>query len=118
LNAVRTPPGFLKNLCTIGIARARWISSANKALNHRTGFLFAYFLQAFANYGLAKRLNLALGDTGASHSESPFWCFWLTGWPLIGANRRMRRGFSRLNDVRAVQQRAAAAVDAPVPAGV
>jgi hypothetical protein len=118
LNAVRKPPGFFTNLFTIGIARARWISAANKALKHRTGFFFAYFLQPFANYGLAKRLNLALAAAGASHSESPFWCFWLTGWPLIGANRRMRRGFSRLNDVWAVRQHAAAAVDVPAPAAV
>jgi hypothetical protein len=115
MNAVSTPPHFFANLFTFGVARARWISHANRALGHRTGFLFAYFLQSFANYGLSRRLNAALRAVGARHSESPFWCFCLTGWPLIGANRRMRRGFSRFNEAWAVQRHtAAAAVSAAV----
>ena len=114
MNALRKPPGFFTNLFTLGIARARWISAANKSLDHRTGFLFAYFLQAFANYGLAKRINLALRNAGSGHAESPFLCFWLTGWPFIGATRRLRRGVTRLNDAIEVGQRAVHAV--PMPA--
>lgn len=116
MKSVRKPPSFFANLFSLGIARARWISHANKELSHHTGFLFAWFLQPFANYGLARRLNGALEAAGARHHESPFWCFWLTGWPFIGANRRMRRGFSRLNDVWAVQHSSASAVRAAVPA--
>src|SRR4051812_971860 len=109
MRPVRMPPRFFLNLFTLGIARARWISAANRALGHRTGFLFAFFLQPFANYGLAKRLSSALEIAGSRHSESPLLCFWLTGWPFIGTARRMRRGFTRLNDAWAVQQRAEAA---------
>jgi hypothetical protein len=116
MNPVRKFPGFFVNVFTFGIARARWISHANRALGHRTGFWFAWLLQAFAFYGTAKRLNVALAAAGSSHRESPFWCFWLTGFPFIGTSRKMRRGFRRLNDAWAVQARAAAVVDSAAPA--
>jgi hypothetical protein len=109
---IRKPPGFFVNVFTVGIARALWISRANRMLKHRTGFWFAWLLQPFAFYGLAKRLNIALERTGSSHRESPFWCFWLTGIPLIGTTRKMRRGFRRLNDAWAVQHQATVVIDA------
>lgn len=103
---VRTPPGFFVNLLTFGIARARWISDANRVLNHKTGFLFAWFLQGFANYGLAGRFNQALAAAGSAHTESPIACFLLTGWPFIGAKKRLGRATERLNDAHRVRQSA------------
>lgn len=101
---LRTPPGFLINLVTLGIARARWIAEANRHLGQGgAGFLFAWFLQAFANYGLAGRFNQALGAAGSAHTESPILCFLLTGWPFIGAKKRLQRATERLNDARRVR---------------
>lgn len=91
-------PKFLLNLLTVGVVRARWVARTNRALGRKTSALFAWFLLPFAHYGLAKRLNGALDGVGTAHRESPFWCFWLTGWPIIGATRRLRRGVTRYND--------------------
>jgi len=105
-----TPPGFWVTLLTLGIARALWISRTNRDLGRGgAGFLFAYFLQPFANYGLAGRLNTALGEVGSSHRISPFWAFWLTGFPFIGTRHKMKRAVVRLNDAQRVRQAAVAA---------
>lgn len=84
------------------------VPEANQVLSHKTGFLFAYFLQAFANYGPAGRLNSALSAAGSAHTESPLACFFLTGFPFSGAKKRIRRGTERLNDAARVHQSAAA----------
>lgn len=96
---IPTPPGFLINLFTLGIARARWIAAANKVFGAGAGFWFAWLLQPFANWGLAGRFNAALQAAGSTHRVSPFWCFLLTGWPFIGAKARFKKATERLNDV-------------------
>ena len=107
---LETPPSWIHNLVTLGIARARWIAESNRRLGQGgAGFWFAWFLLPFAHYGLAKRMTGALRQAGATHTVSAFWCFWLTGWPLIGANKRMKRGTQALNDVATVHARATAA---------
>ncbi|MCM0620305.1 hypothetical protein [Nocardioides bruguierae] len=110
------PPGFWLNLFTFGIARALWISRTNKTIGRGGArFWFAWFLQAFANYGLADRLNLLLSEAGSRHRISPFWCFLLTGIPLIGAKRRMKRAMAALLDAQGVLLRAAAAASMAGP---
>jgi hypothetical protein len=66
--------------------------------------LFAWFLLPFANYGLAQRMTAALRQAGSSYNVSAFWCFWLTGWPFIGSNKRFKRGVRALNDAYSVRQ--------------
>lgn len=103
------PPGFWLNLLTLGIARARWVGHANRQLGRGgAGFWFAWFLSPFAYYGIAGRLNEALAATGSTHRESPLLCFLLTGWPFVGAKKRLRRATVRLNDALHVRQVAAA----------
>lgn len=105
-----TPPGFWVGLFTLGIARALWISHTNRALDRGGAhFLFAYFLQPFANYGLATRLNAFLAEAGSSHRISPVWAFLLTGFPLIGTRHAMKRAVIRLNDAWGVRRAAVAA---------
>lgn len=102
------PPGFWLNLITIGIARARWVSAANRQFGDGAGFWFAWLLVPFANYGVTGRLNGALATAGSSHRESPVLCFLLTGFPFIGSKKRLRRGTMRLNDALRVRHAAAA----------
>jgi hypothetical protein len=95
------PPSFLANLFTLGIARARWISATNQALGHSTGFLFAWLLQTFANFGLAGRFNDALRAAGSSHSVPQVVVFLFAPWPFFGAPAQFRRGVAALNASRA-----------------
>ena len=55
-------------------------------------------------------MTAALRQAGSSFTVSAFWCFWLTGWPFIGASKRMKRGTRALNDAYAVRQQAAVPV--------
>lgn len=94
------PPGFFMSLVTLGIARAMWISQTNATIGQGgAGFVFAWFLLPWANYGVAKRLNGVLASTGSGYRISPMACFWLTGWPFIGARRRHKNAVERINDV-------------------
>lgn len=112
-------PGTLVTVFTLGIARAQWIAETNRQLGAGgAGFLFAWFFSPFANYGVMDRMNSALAAAGSGHRESPFLCFLLTGWPFIGAKKRMKRGTQALNNAWAVRQQAAGVVNhatAPVP---
>ena len=109
MNRLDTPPSWIVNLFTIGIARAKWIAQSNERLAQGgAGFMFAWFLQPFANYGLADRLNNALRAAGSSHQVSPVLCFFLTGWPFIGSNKRFRRGTRAYNDAVNVRTQAQA----------
>ncbi|KRB74073.1 hypothetical protein ASE01_18960 [Nocardioides sp. Root190] len=85
-------PSWFLNWLTIGIARAKWISGINAQLNHKTGAPFAWFFYAFAAYGLATRLTAANASLGSNHKTSKWACFWLAGWPFIGAARRLKKG--------------------------
>lgn len=106
---LETPPSWIVSLFTLGIARARWIAESNRRLGQGgAGFWFAWFLPPFANWGLAKRMTAALRQAGSSFTVSPFWCFWLTGWPFIGSAKRLKRGTNALNNAHSVQQQAAA----------
>lgn len=98
-----TPPGFFANLFTLGILRASWIAKANREFGGGAGFWFAWFLQPFANYGLAGRFNAALRSLGSSHTESQILCFFLTGFPFIGAKKRLKRATSYYNDALGVR---------------
>ena len=49
------------------------------------------------------RVNATLASIGSTHTESPLLCFLLTGWPFIGAKRRMTRATDRLNDATRVR---------------
>jgi hypothetical protein len=112
MTPLETPPGFLANLFTLGIARARWIAGANAALGQGgAGFLFAWMLLPFAHYGLATRLNGALRQAGSSHQVSPILCYLFTSWPIIGSGRRFERGVAAYND--AIGARAQTAVVTP-----
>jgi hypothetical protein len=114
MTPLEAPPGFIPNLFTLGIARARWVAGANQALAQGgAGFWFAWFLLPFANYGLAERLNGALRQAGSSHQVSPVLCFLFTGWPLFGATRRFKRGVAAYNDAIGVGVPAAAVAHAP-----
>jgi hypothetical protein len=105
---LETPPSWIVNLVTLGIARARWIAESNRRLGQGgAGFWFAWFLLPFANYGLAKRMTAALQQAGSSFTVSAFWCFWLTGWPFIGSAKRLKRGTQALNDAYSVRQQTA-----------
>jgi len=105
-------PGTLATVFTLGIARAQWIAETNRQLGAGgAGFLFAWFLSPFANYGVVDRMNNALAAAGSGHRESPILCFLLNGWPFIGAKKRMKRGTQALNDAWAVRQQAAGVVD-------
>jgi hypothetical protein len=105
-------PGTLVAVLTLGIARAKWIAETNRQLGAGgAGFLFAWFLSPFANYGVADRMNSALAAAGSGHRESPILCFLLSGWPFIGAKKRMKRGSEALNNAWAVRQQTAAVVD-------
>lgn len=105
-------PGTWISIFTIGIVRARWIAATNKALGRGgAGFWFAWFLMAFAHYGVAARLNEALAATGSAHRESPILCFFLTGFPFIGSKKRLRRATSFYNDALRVR-----GGNAPAPA--
>ena len=106
-------PGFLFNLLTIGIARAKWVSAVNAQFGHKTGTLFAWLLPWAAHYGLAKRLTAANASVGSSHKTSHWACFWLCGWPLIGSARRLRRGAQAYADAISVQQHAMTPVASP-----
>jgi hypothetical protein len=105
---LETPPVWIVNLFTLGISRARWIAESNRRLGQGgAGFWFAWFLLAFANYGLAERMTGALRQAGSSFAVSAVACFFLTGWPLIGSNKRFKRGTQALNDAYSVRQQAA-----------
>ena len=109
-----TPPSWVINLFTIGIARARWIAESNRRIGQGgAGFLFAWLLAPFANYGLAQRMTAALRAVGATHTVSPLACFLLNGWPFFGAAKRFRRGTVALNDAYAVRQQAGHTEPAP-----
>lgn len=98
-----TPPNWFVNIFTLGILRALWIAESNRRLKQGgAGFAFAWFLLPFAQYGLAKRMTLALAQVGSSHKVSPLACFWLAGWPFIGAHRRLKRGTQAYNDALGV----------------
>ena len=99
-------PGFIFNLLTIGIARAKWVSAVNAQLGHKTGTLFAWLFPWAAHYGLAKRLTAANASVGSSHKTSHWACFWLCGWPLIGSARRLRRGAQAYADAINVREHA------------
>jgi hypothetical protein len=102
---LETPPSWVVSLFTLGIARARWIAEANRRLGQGgAGFWFAWLLLPFANYGLAQRMTAALREAGSSFTVSAFWCFWLTGWPLIGSAKRLKHGTRALNDAYSVRQ--------------
>lgn len=105
-------PGTLITVFTLGIARAKWIAETNRQLGAGgAGFLFAWFLSPFANYGVVDRMNNALAAAGSNHRESPILCFLLNGWPFIGAKKRMKRGTQALNNAWAVRQQAAPAAN-------
>src|SRR3954453_4790309 len=105
---LETPPSWIVNLLTLGIARARWIAESNRRLGQGgAGFWFAWFLLPFANYGLAQRMTAALRGAGSSFTVSPLLCFWLTGWPFIGSTKRFKRGTQALNDAHSVRQQMA-----------
>lgn len=105
-------PGTLVTVFTLGIARARWIAETNRQLGAGgAGFMFAWFLSPFANYGVVERMNNALAAAGSGHRESPFLCFLLNGWPFIGAKKRMKRGTQALNNAWSVRQQAAGVVN-------
>lgn len=100
-------PGTLLAIVTFGILRAKWVADVNKQLGRGgAGFLFAWFLQPFANYGITGRLNAALAQAGSGHSESPILVFLLSGWPFIGSKKRLGRATDRLNDALRVRQSA------------
>lgn len=108
MTRLQTPPGFFVALFTLGIARALWISRTNRELRQGgAGALFAFFLLPFANYGVAKRLNVALAQAGSLQAVSAMACFWLTGFPFIGAARRLRRGVVAFNDAHNVRAQVA-----------
>lgn len=112
---LRRPPGFFINVLTIGIARASWVAETNRILNRGgAGFWFAWLLAPFAYFGLAGRLNAALGAAGSSHRESPFLCFLFAGWPFVGSKKRLKRGTERLMDAVRVGQFARTTASAPV----
>ncbi len=97
-------PGTWISIFTLGIARANWISATNKTLGRGgAGFWFAWFLMAFAHYGVADRLNEALASVGSSHRETPFLVFLLTGFPFIGSKKRLRRATAFYNDALRVR---------------
>lgn len=97
-------PGFWITLVTLGIARALWISRTNETFGRGgAGFWFAWLLMPFAHYGVAGRLNESLAAAGSMHRESPFLCFLLTGFPFIGAKKRLRRGVAFYNDALRVR---------------
>lgn len=105
-------PGTLVTVFTLGIARAKWIAETNRQLGAGgAGFMFAWFLSPFANYGVVDRMNSALAAAGSSHRESPILCFLLNGWPFIGAKKRMKRATQALNNAWAVRQQAAGVVN-------
>ena len=109
-------PGTLIAVFTLGIARAKWIAETNRQLGAGgAGFLFAWFLSPFANYGVVDRMNNALAAAGSHHRESPILCFLLNGWPFIGAKKRMKRGTQALNNAWAVRQQAAPAANQGTP---
>lgn len=112
-------PGTLVTVFTLGIARAKWIAETNRQLGAGgAGFIFAWFLSPFANYGVVDRMNSALAAAGSGHRESPILCFLLNGWPFIGAKKRMKRGTQALNNAWGALQQAAGVVSqaaAPVP---
>lgn len=56
-------------------------------------------------------MNNALAAAGSGHRESPILCCLLTGWPFIGAKKRMKRGTRALNNAWAVRQQAAGVVN-------
>lgn len=112
---LRTPPGFLVNIVTLGIARASWVAETNRVLGQGgAGFWFAWLLAPFAYFGLAGRLNSALGTAGSSHRESPFLCFLFAGWPFFGSKKRLKRGTERLMDAGRVGQHAGTTATAAV----
>ncbi|MGQ0846546.1 MAG: hypothetical protein ACT4QF_20680 [Sporichthyaceae bacterium] len=85
-------PGFFTNLFTFGIANARWVAGVNRELKQGgAGFWFAWFLVAFANYGLAGRLNAAHAAMGSNGKVSPLGAFFLTGFPFVGSRKRLGR---------------------------
>lgn len=97
-------PGTWISIFTLGITRARWISATNQTLGRGgAGFLFAWFLMAFAHYGVAARLNEALAAAGSAHRESPILVFLLTGFPFIGSKKRLRRATAFYNDAQRVR---------------
>lgn len=105
-------PGTLVTVFTLGIARAKWIAETNRQLGAGgAGFMFAWFLSPFANYGVVDRMNAALAAAGSGHRESPILCFLLNGWPFFGAKKRMKRGTQALNNAWAVRQQAAGVVN-------
>jgi hypothetical protein len=106
---LETPPSWVTNLFTIGISRARWIAESNQRLGQGgAGFAFAWFFLAFANYGLAERMNGALRHAGSPLTVSPIVCFLFTSWPFFGSNAQFRTGTQALNDAYAGQQQVAA----------
>ena len=112
MNQLKDFPGTLVTVFTLGIARARWIAETNQQLGAGgAGFLFAWLLSPFANYGVVGRMNNALAAAGSAHRESPFLCFLLNGWPFFGAKKRMKRGTQALNNAWAVRQQAAGVVN-------
>ncbi len=105
---LETPPSWILNLVTIGISRARWIAESNQRLGQGgAGFMFAWFFLAFANYGLAERMNGALRQAGSSVQLAPIVCFLFTGWPFFGSNAQFRKGTQALNAAYAAPQQAA-----------
>lgn len=97
-------PGFWISALTLGIMRAKWIATTNELLGRGGAhFWFAWFLMPFAQYGITGRLNEALAAAGSNHRESPLAVFLLSGWPLIGSKKRLRRATERLNDVTQVR---------------
>lgn len=104
MNRISQYPGFWVSALTFGIVRARWIATTNQTLGRGgAGFWFAWFLLPFAQYGITGRLNAALAAAGSNHRESPLAVFLLSGWPLIGSKKRLRRAVERLNDVHQVK---------------
>lgn len=93
MNAVYAgAPGFWLNFVTLGIVQAKWVAAVNAGLgNGGAGFLFAWFLSPFANYGVAQRFNAAHQSLGSSIRVSPLACFFFTGWPFVGARKKLKR---------------------------
>lgn len=96
-NALAGCPGFLKNLFTFGISYALWVARVNRELKQGgAGFWFAWLLLAFANYGLAGRLNAAHASMGSHAKVNPVGAFLLTGFPFIGTRKRLARSANGL----------------------
>lgn len=109
MNKIPAYPGTIVYLVTLGIVRAKWIAATNIQLGRGgAGFWFAWLLMPFANYGLTARLNEALAASGSTHRESPFWCFFWSGFPFWGSKKRISRAVTRLNDVQGARESVAA----------